>query len=139
MNIPNQAKDLIIEEIKIAVNMMRESQEASEKLFYFSAISGILQRVYNIEYDEDLVFAHFIISSTHQGFLQRLSAIRQGGDRTIILSDEQLDKLTVLAEELSEKIKKNEDIIDALKKFVVLLYSTQGNGYYLMKKGVLKI
>lgn len=138
MDISDSIRENIVKEIKIAVNMMKDSKDASEKLFYFSAIYGVLQRIYNIEYDEELVFAHFIVSVTHQGFLQRLTAIRQG-DMTIVISDEQFDKLTDLSEELGDKIQNKEDLIDTLKKIVILSASVQGNGYYLMKKGVLKI
>jgi len=138
MGISDDIRKNIAEEIKIAVNMMKESPDALGKLFYFSAIYGALQRVYNIEYDEDLLFAHFVVNLTHQGFLQRVNVIKQG-DSTVTLSDGQFQKLTDLSQELGEKIQNNEDIVDILKKMVLLLYSTQGNGYYLMKKGVLKI
>ena len=56
-----------------------------------------------------------------------------------MITDEQFDKLTDLSDELGDKIRDNEDFLATLKKIVILLYSTQGNGYYLMKKGVLKI
>jgi len=138
MDISNNNRKHIADEIEIAVNMMKESRDASEKLYYFSAIYGILQRIYNIEYDEDLVFAHLVIQLTHQGFMQRLAAIKQG-DSTVMISEEQFDKLTDLSDELGDKIRDNEDFVATLKKIVILLYSTQGNGYYLMKKGVLKI
>jgi len=138
MDISDNNRKHIADEIEIAVNMMKESRDASEKLYYFSAIYGILQRIYNIEYDEDLVFAHLVIQLTHQGFMQRLAAIKQG-DSTVMISEEQFDKLTDLSDELGDKIRDNEDFVATLKKIVILLYSTQGNGYYLMKKGVLKI
>ena len=138
MDMSDRVRENIAEEIKIAVDMMKESRDAFGKLFYFSAIYGVLQRIYNVEYNEDLVFAHLIINATHQGFLQRLAAIKQG-DSAVMISDEQFDKLTDLSEELGEKFQNNEDIVDTLKKIVVLLYTTQGNGYYLMRKGVLKI
>ena len=138
MGMSDKVRENIAEEIKIAVDMMKESGDASAKLFYFSAISGVLQRIYNVEYNEDLVFAHLIITATYQGFFQRLAAIKQG-DSAVMISDQQFDKLTDLSEELGEKFQNKEDIVDTLKKIVVLSYTTQGNGYYLMRKGVLKI
>ena len=85
--------------------MMKDTKDASGKLFYFSAIFGVFQRTYNIDYDEDLVFAHLIINATHQGFLQRLATIKQG-DRVVMISDEQFNMLTDLSGELGEKFQK---------------------------------
>ena len=138
MDISDRARENIVDEIKFAVDMMKDSKDASNKLYYFSAIFGVIQRIYNIEYDEDLVLAHLVIQLTHQSFMQRLAAIKQG-DSTVMITDEQFDKLTDLSDELGDKIRDKEDFAATLKKIVILLYSTQGNGYYLMKKGVLKI
>lgn len=138
MSISDWARENIVDEIKFAVDMMKDSKDASNKLYYFSAIFGVIQRIYNIEYDEDLVLAHLVIQLTHQSFMQRLAAIKQG-DSTVMITDEQFDKLTDLSDELGDKIRDKEDFAATLKKIVILLYSTQGNGYYLMKKGVLKI
>lgn len=129
---------LIVNEINFAVSKMIESQDAIEKLFYFSGIFGVINRVYNIEFDSDLLFAHFVLRTTHEAFLNRVKAIQQG-DRAVILNDDQFDKLNVLSKELSKKIEKNEDLFSTLKNFSNLMYSTTGNGYYLMKKGALKI
>lgn len=138
MDISNKSRENIADEIKIAVNMMRDSKDASEKLFYFSAIHGVLQRTYNIDYDDDLVFAHLVMTAAQQAFSQRLGAIKQG-EGAIMIADEQFDRLTDLSEELGNDIQNDKDVADTLRKIVILAYSTQGNGYYLMKKGVLKI
>jgi hypothetical protein len=132
-------RKMIADEINFAVKKMTKTQNASEKLYYFSAVFGILHRIFNIEYDSDLVFSHSIMRATHDGFLNRLKAIQHGGEDTISLSDNQFDKLTSLTKELAKKINKNEDVTDTLKKFAVLTYSTSGNGFFLMQKGLLKI
>ena len=132
-------RKMIADEINFAVKKMAETQNASEKLFFFSAVFGILHRIFNIEYDSDLVFAQSIIRATHDAFMNRLKAIQHGGDNTVSLSDNQFEKLTSLTKELAKKIKKNEDVTDTLKKFTILTHSTTGNGYYLTQKGLLKI
>lgn len=132
-------RKMIVDEINFVAKKMAKAQSASEKLFYFSAVFGILHRILNIEYDSDLVFSQFVIRATHDAFLNRLKAIQQGGDNTVSLSDDQFEKLTTLTKELAKKIHKNEDVIDTLKKFVTLTYSTSGNGFYLMQRGSLKI
>ena len=132
-------RKMMADEINFAVKKMAKAPKASEKLFYFSAVFGILHRIFNIEYDSDLVFSQSIIRAAHDAFTNRLKAIQQGGDDTVSLSDDQFEKLTSLTKELAKKINKNEDVTDTLKKFAILTYSTSGNGFYLMQKGLLKI
>ena len=139
MDMSDDAREYIADEIGIAVDMMRDAKGGQEKLYFFSAIFGALQRIYNIEYDDDLVFAFFVVNAVHQGFMQRITAFTQGGDSTVMISGAQFDRLTDLAEELGEMIQKKEDPTSTLKKMVIVMHSTTGNGYYLMKKGLLKI
>jgi hypothetical protein len=139
MALSDANRKMIVNEIKFAVKKISEAEERSQKLYYFSAIFGIFHRVYNIEYDPELVFIHFILRSTHDAFQNRLQAIEVGKDKTVILSDEQFSKLSSLSEQLAKKFEKKQEIDSVLKKFTILLYSTTGNGYYLMQKGTLKI
>jgi hypothetical protein len=132
-------RKMIADEINFAAKKMTKTPDASEKLYYFSAVFGILHRIFNIEYDSELVFAQSIVRSIHDAFLNRLKAIQHGGDTTVSLSDDQFEKLISLTKELAKKINKNEDITDTLKKFAILAYSTSGNGFYLVQKGLLKI
>lgn len=134
MRLSNNYKNLILSEIDFVVKKMDKSSESLEKLFYFSAIHGIFQRIYNIEYDPTLVFIYFILHTTHEAFNNRLQT-KSG----IPLSEKQINKLSDIAKELGGKIKNNEEVSVTLQKFVVLQYSTSGNGYYLMQKGMLKI
>lgn len=134
MRLSDNYKNLILSEIDFAVKKMDKSSEPLEKLFYFSAIHGVFQRIYNIEYDPTLVFICFILRTTHEAFNNRLQT-KVG----IPLSEKQINTLSDIAKELGGKIKNNEEVSVTLQKFVVLQYSTSGNGYYLMQKGMLKI
>ena len=139
MNLSDAYKKIIVEEITFAIKKMEETKEAQVLLYYFSAIPSMFQRIYNIEYDSDIVFAHYILKATHENFIQRLKDSQQGGDIAILIRDDQLERLISLSKELLRNIKKDNDIGEVLKKFVTLLYSTTGNGNYLMEKGWLKI
>jgi len=57
----------------------------------------------------------------------------------IPLLEIQIEELISLVEELGEEIRNNKDLSDTLKKFALLAYSTTGNGYYLLQKGLLTI
>lgn len=128
----------IVDEIDYVESMMNKTQDIGEKLYLFSAIHGTIQRVFNLEYDSDLVFAHNILQQTHLAFLQRLHAVKTG-DVAVPLLEEQMEGLSAAIKELSEKIGDNNKLDGTLKKFAILAYSTNGNGYYLLRKGLLKI
>ena len=139
MALSDENRKAIVKEIKFAVKKMEEMKKPPEKLYYFSAVFGILHRIYNIDYDPELVYAHFILRSTHDAFQIRLKAFEVGGDTTVSISKEQLSKLSSLSKQFANKFGRKQEIDSILKKFTILLYSTTGNGYYLMQKGVLKI
>jgi hypothetical protein len=139
MNISDNFRELIIKEIKYVVDKMKESLTGDEKLYFFSGVYAIIQRVINFEYDADLIYMHFILHETHTALLGRLQAIQKGGESIILLNEVQFEKLTSITEELGEKLRLNKDINSTLKKFAILSYSTTGNGHYLQQKGLLKI
>jgi hypothetical protein len=139
MAISDENRKIIVDEIKFAVKQMDANKKKLQKLYYFSAVYGIFHRMYNIQYDTELVFAHFILRSTHDAFQSRLKTIEVGQDTTVSLSDGQFAKLSTLSTQLANNFARKKETDSILKKFAILLYSTTGNGYYLMKKGILKI
>jgi len=133
------ATDLLVKEFKYATKNMENAQGPSEILYYFSAVYAVIQRIFNIEYDSSLVYAHFILNETYKAFTARLQATQEGKDTVVSLTGEHFEKLIAATKELAKKIQTNKEIDETLKRFVLLLYSTPGNGYYLLKKGILKI
>lgn len=139
MNINKDFRKLIVDEINYVLTKMGQGQTGEEKIFYFSAIFGIMQRIYNLEFDPDLLYAHFILQETHKNLLSRLKSIEMGGERAIPLHEYHFERLISLTEELRKNIAENKPLDNTLKKFVLLIYTTTGNGYYLMQKGILKV
>jgi hypothetical protein len=138
MNVSDKFRKIILEEIDYVVTKMNESETPDDKIYYFSAIDGMIQRIFNLEYDEELVYAHIILKETHNAFISRLQAIK-AGQKEIPIYNVQFEKLIILAKELADKIEKKEDISNVLKELLCLSYTTTGNGYYLFQKGLLKI
>jgi hypothetical protein len=126
---------MLLSEIDYVIKAIEQTSDVHEKLYFFSGIPAAVHRVFNIEYDHDLVFIHHVLSSTHQGIMQRIDAIRKG-DAVVPILEHQLDKLLYLCKEFRDALKNNADTDSIMKKFILLLYSTTGNGYYLAKKGV---
>lgn len=139
MNISKNYKDIIVKEINFVINKMNESKTAEDKIYYFSGIYAMFQRIFNIEYDPDLLFAFILLRDTYNNFLQRIQNIKKQGETIIPLTEEQFTKLLDITQELSSKIERDENIEDTLKKYVILAYTTNGNGYYLLQKGLLMI
>lgn len=135
MKLSKENKKKLIDEIRFVIGQMKQQEDPETKLYYFSAIFGIMPRIFNIDFNEDLIFAHFIISSTHNNINQRI----KNPDKVIKLPDELFDRLLTITEELLVAIEKDQNLYDVLKKFTLLGYVTIGNGYYLYKKGMLKI
>jgi hypothetical protein len=135
MKISKKNKEVIIKEMEYAISKMRSESEEKNKLYYFSATYGVLQRVFNIEYDDDLLFIHFVLNSTYNGINVRL----QNPDPVIKIPENFFSRLEDITEELVEALKSNLSIYEHLKKIVLLGYVTIGNGYYLYQKGLLKI
>lgn len=138
MKLKAEYKRAILEDFDYAARMMKEVQTPAEKLFYFSSTFGVLPRVFNFNFDQQLVFMHHVLSSAHATIMARVQAIK-AGDSTIVLKEDFFDKLTQAVEELMNRMKSDKDVYDALEKIAVLTYVTTGNGYYLLKKGTITI
>lgn len=139
MDISDNFRKEIVKEIGYIVTKMDKSQNPEEKLYYFSGVHSIIQRIFNLEYNPNLIYAHFVLLQTYNAFNARLQAILKGGEMLIPLNKEHFDKLSKITKELAKKINGKEDIDETLKKFAILSYTTTGNGYYLQQKGLLKI
>lgn len=135
MKIKKENKKTLINEIEFAIQKMKEEQNPKAKIYYFSAVYGVMQRIFNIDYDSDLVFAHFVISSTFNNVNMRLL----NPDPVIKIPDDLTENIISVTEELLEMIKKDMNLYEVLKKFVLIGYITVGNGYYLYQKGLIKI
>ncbi|MCJ7579197.1 MAG: hypothetical protein MUP98_01525 [Candidatus Aminicenantes bacterium] len=135
MKLSKQNKELLVKEIKFVLEKMHKEEDSKSKLYYFSAIFGLMHRIYNLEYSSDLVFAHFVLSSIHS----QINAGIQNPDKTIKIPVELFQKLEENTGKLLNAIEKDENLYEVLKKYSVLGYVTNGNGYYLYQRGKLKL
>ena len=131
-------KKIIVEEFRYAAKLMRESGSVEDKMFYFSSTYGVLSRIFNLEYNPQLVFAHFVLQSTYGSISARIKAIRSG-DRVVDFPFEFIEKLAEYVDILADLIEKDQDLCGALQDITEINFVTTGNGYYLFKKGLLKI
>ncbi len=139
MKLSKPMKKILMDEIAYVIDAMEKDDNDEKKLYYFSGIHGVVNRIFNIEFNEDLVFLHTVLKSSHEAISARLQAMKNGQDSVILLFTIQFQKLIEIAKELSGKIKKDEPFDDVLKKLSVIAYTTTGNGFYLLDKGIIKL
>jgi len=118
---------------------MKSTVVPVEKLYFFSAIYAVANRIFNIEFHSELVFIHNVIQVTYQQISTNLTAASQGNKLAIGIPNGLFDGLEGAVEEMIARISKNQDIYPVLQKMSDLAYSTTGNGRYLHLKGILTI
>jgi len=130
---------LLIDELRFVLQSMKATDKPTEKLYFFSAIYAVANRIFNIEFHSELVFIHNVIQAAHSQIQANLTAVSQGQGIAIGISEEVFDGLEGAVEEMIVKISNNQDIYLALQRISDLAYSTTGNGRYLHFKGLLTI
>ena len=126
---------MLADEINFCRTKINDEGDLRKKAFYYSSAYGMSRRIFNLEFDPQLQFIDFILNSSYQAISVRIASI-MSGDNTIPITDEFFNGLTNCLELLEERIRKNEDTYDVLEKIVNLISTIDGNGYYLMQKGV---
>lgn len=127
----------MVDEFAFAIEKMESEDSAQSKLYYFSGVFGVMNRVMNFEFDPLLVHAHMIIRGTYEAFLGRVKA-QQAGELSVLLFEGQFEDLIDRVKQLKDRIEKDKEFFDVLTKFALLAYSTTGNGHYLLQRGILK-
>lgn len=139
MEIPGDFRKRFVDEIRFDVKKMREERDPRKKIYFFSGIHGEAQRIFNISFDPQLLFIHFVLNYAYQLLNGRVNTIVLGRDTLIEIPDGLFLKLCDYLEELAKNIENDEDTHLTLQKIASLAYISTGNGYYLYQKGILKI
>ncbi|MGD9552405.1 MAG: hypothetical protein AB7V60_04815 [Candidatus Caldatribacteriota bacterium] len=141
MKLTAQSKDIILKEFKKVSELMNNTKDPGEKLFYFSATYAMASRVLNIQYDPILIFIHSVLLSTYSNINSFLNNIIGNKHTFYTIPVNYFDILESTLKELTTAIELDDEsgIFYSLKEFSVLGYIATGNGNYLYKKGMLKI
>lgn len=135
VNISSKYRTILADEINYCRAKINAESDLRKKAYYYSSAYGMTRRIFNLEFDPQLQFIDFILNSSYQAIFSRI-AIIMSGDNTIPITDEFFNGLSNCLELLEERIRNNEDTYDVLEKIVNLISTIDGNGYYLMQKGV---
>ena len=138
MQLSKSNKLAVANEIRTAVDYMGKTNIAQEKMYFFSAVFGIANRIMNLEFDPELGFLHHVTNAAYTTINANLMSMAQG--QSVRTFPPQLfEKLQEALGDLATNIEKGEPTYPALERISNLAYSTSGNGYYLFLKGALKI
>ena len=139
MNLSQNMKSELTNEINFVVKQMREVSSPAEKLYFFSALYGIAQRIINFEYDPELTFIYQVLQFVYNTINAKVSMVGIGQRAPIGIPDNLFNNLENSLAEMAYNIERGADTYQQLQAMVNLAYSTTGNGYYLYLKGMLKI
>ncbi len=139
MKISKTMTGRVIEELRYVAKQMQGTENPEDKLYYFSAVFGTAQRIVNFEFDSEMLFIHQVTQLAYNQIQQRLLSVKSGQQTSIGLPDNLFAVLGEMVDEMASRLENGETTYPILDKMMTLSYSTTGNGYYLFKKGELKI
>ena len=140
LSISEQYKTILADEIAFAREKMDGESDTRKKVYYYSAVPAMIQRLFNIDpnFDRQLVFMFTVLSASYNQTKVLMDRI-WAGDRLIAPPEKFFDKLSIQLQQLEANIRNNEDVHLVLEKIAVSAYILDGNGYYLHQKGWMEL
>jgi hypothetical protein len=138
MSIDSKSIKIIVDEINFVLDKINPKTAPTENLYYFSAVPATINRVLNLKYDQNLLFAFMVIQSTFEalsGSVKNILENKLGVPGFV--TPFHFKRLIALTEEFRDKLHGEKNFDATLKKFMILSYSVTGNGHYLMERGIL--
>jgi len=139
MNISKTMQSKLVNEIRFVAEHMETASTAQEKVYFFSAMPGMAQRIVNFEYDPELIFIHQVGQFVYNTINAWIPSVASNQVKVDSLAEKIFPELIAVLEEMATSIEQGQNTYYALQKMVNLAYSTTGNGRYLYLKGLLKI
>ena len=78
MNISKENKKILNDEFGFVVSKMEKSTSPDEMMYYFTAFYNMINRIYNIEFSEELVFVNFVMENAYNAIMSRMGAVKTG-------------------------------------------------------------
>lgn len=140
LSISEPHKTILADEIAFAREKMDAESDTRKKVYYYSAVPAMIQRIFNIDpnFDRQLIFMFTVLSASYNQtkvFMDRIMA----GDHLITPPENFFDRISTYLQELEGKVRNNEDTYSILEKIAVSAYLLDGNGYYLHQKGWMEL
>jgi len=138
MKLSKEYKTKIEQEFDFVVKKMIASKNPEQMMYYFSGIYGVLHRILNFEYSDELLFAYINIERSSKDIVNQLNGSRQGSPVSTF-HDNFSSKLIEVTKDLGDTFFNSKGRVESLKKLIVLAFTCTGNGYYLTEKSTIDI
>lgn len=138
MKLSKEYKTKIEQEFDFVVKKMIASKNPDQMMYYFSGIYGLLHRILNFEYSDELLFAYINIERSCKDIVHQLSGLRNGNP-VPTFHENFGPKLIEVTKELGDTFFNSKSRVESLKKLIVLAFTCTGNGYYLTEKSTIDI
>jgi hypothetical protein len=142
-SLPDQIRDRLAQEFRLAASKVAEAEELEPKLYYFSVFYGETGRMLNLHWNADLALLFEVVQTACQQIGNRARVPAGGGIPVAGIPDGFLAALDQVSQELAESFQGQEidlpRLYAALGRTAELTYATTGNGLYLHLKGMIKL
>jgi hypothetical protein len=140
MEISQSLREYISEQFHhVSVNINTSPSDLPNMVYNFSACHAALNRVLNIEFNDELVLLHTVFNGCYTMIANRISLIGQNVERQVQFPRGFPEKLATMIDEFASRFEDNLDVYDLLPSLTKLCYITTGNGYFLYQTGRLTI
>lgn len=129
MRIPDDLKKRMLDDFDFSIQKIQEEENIRKKLYYFSAIYGVVERIMRLHLEPQLVLVHAVLNLTYNS-LMGLVQSRERGDIARELPPNLTETLVEYLTKLRNELAEDKDTYKTLQKIILLGYSATGPGYY---------
>jgi len=129
LDIPEELKRNLLNELEFVVKKMKEESDASKKMYFFTATYGAIERVMRYYSNNELAIAHAILNLCYNTLNERIHRLKSG-DAAVPLPQNLFEHLVNYTEEFRRAIEENKSTYPILEKFIELAYLSTGPGFY---------
>jgi len=129
MNLPQQLKKNLLNELDFIITRMREEPDLAKKIYFYSAVNGALERASRFYFDKELLIAHAIMTLSYNTINDRVNHLRMG-DTIVPFAENLVDQLIASVSDLRQAVEEDKAVYPALEKTIEVTYMATGPGFY---------
>jgi len=129
MKLPQQLKKNVLNELEFVIKKMKEEPDIAKKIYFYSAVSGALERASRYCFNEELLIANTIMNMSYGIINDRVNHVKMG-DTIVPFPEILLKQLIESVSELKQAIEEDKAVYPALEKAMGIAFVTTGPGFY---------
>lgn len=129
MKLPPELKKNVLDELEFVIKKMKEEPDLLQKLYFYSAVRGALERASRFHFDKELLVAQTITDVSYAIISGRINQVKSG-DITVPFPEKWLTQLLDGVSELKQAIEKDKVTYPAIEKIMEVTYMATGPGFY---------